>query len=74
MKLICSFDPESNPTDAARACIQTLNSDITKLHNIVLKWSNILKEHPDDNSLMSKIVDDSSYIQSGIDNILNHYS
>lgn len=74
MKLICSFDPESNPTDAARACIQTLNSDITKLHNIVLTWSNILKEHPDDNSLMSKIVDDSSYIQSGIDNILNHYS
>lgn len=73
MKLVCSFDPESNPTDAARACIQMLNSDITKLHNIVLKWDNMLKEHPDENSVMSKIVDDSSYMQSEIDNILNYY-
>lgn len=69
----CTFDPETNPTDAARACVETLNSDITKLHNIVMKWKRQIQEHPDNDSLMNNIVDSSSYLQAEIDRILDHY-
>ena len=69
----CTFDPDTNPTDAARACVETLNSDITKLHNVVMKWKKQIKEHPDNDSLMNNIVDSSSYLQSEIDRILDHY-
>lgn len=36
-RVISSFDLETNPTDAARSAVDMLNSDITKLHNIVSK-------------------------------------
>lgn len=73
-RVISSFDPETNPTDAARCCVDTLNSDITKLHNIVSKWKKQIEEHPDNDSLMNNIVDSSSYIQRELDNILDYYT
>lgn len=72
-RVICSFDPETNPTDAARSVVDTLNSDITKLHNIVSQWRKTLQAHPDDDSSMNKIIDESAYMQSQIDKILDHY-
>ena len=68
------FDPGTNPTDAARACVAMLNSDITKLHNLVKRWANVVQEHPDDDAAMSQIVDKSSYLQKRIDEILDYYS
>lgn len=68
-----SFDPETNPTDAARACVDMLNSDITKLHNIVSAWKRQINEYPDNDALMNNIVDSSSYMQAEIDKMLEHY-
>ena len=68
-----SFSPEDNPTDAARAVVETLNSDITKLHNIVAKYKRQIKLHPDDDSRMNKLVDDLSFMQNKIDEILDNY-
>lgn len=69
-----SFDSETNPTDAARACVDMLNSDIIKIRNLVKKFETDITEHPDNNSLMNHIVDSSSYLQSRIDDILEYYS
>lgn len=68
-----SFSPEDNPTDAARSVIDMLNSDITQLHNIVSKYAKEVKQHPDDDSKMNKVVDDLSFMQHEIDKILDNY-
>ncbi len=68
-----SFDPETNPTDAARSTIDMLNSDLTALHNVVKKYANLVKQHPDDNSMMNKVVDDLSSMQLAIDEICDKY-
>lgn len=68
-----SFDPETNPTDAARSVIDTLNSDITSIRNVVKGYANIVKNHPDDDSKMNKIVDELSYLQAHLDDIISHY-
>ena len=72
-RVISSFDPEPNPTDAARSAVDMLNSDITKLHNIVGKWKKMIQSSPDDDSKMMKIADDSAYMQSEIDKMLDYY-
>lgn len=72
-RVISSFDPETNPTDAARSAVDMLNSDITKLHNIVGKWKKMIQSSPDDDSKMMKIADDSAYMQSEIDKMLDYY-
>lgn len=72
-RVVCSFDPETNPTDAARCCVDMLNSNITSIRNIVKGWSNMIKDHPDDNDAMNRIVDESSYMQNEIDKISAHY-
>ena len=68
-----SFSPEDNPTDAARSTIDMVNSDLTSIHNIILKYGKIVKEHPDDNSQMNKVVDDLAFVQQKLDEIMDHY-
>ena len=68
-----SFSPEDNPTDAARAVVDQLNSDITQIHNIVLKCKKEIQDYPDDDSRMNQIVDKLAYMQKLIDNIRDHY-
>lgn len=72
-RVISSFDPKTNPTDAARSAVDMLNSDITKLHNIVGKWKKMIQSSPDDDRKMMKIADDSAYMQSEIDKMLDYY-
>lgn len=62
-----------NPTDAAISAVDVLNSDITKLNNLVIKWKRMIESIPDDDSKMMKIVDDSAYMQSEIDKMVDHY-
>ena len=42
-RVISSVDSETNPADAARSAVDMLNSDITKLHNIVGKWEKMIQ-------------------------------
>lgn len=72
-RVISSFDPETNPTDAARSAVDMLNSDITKLNNLVIKWKRMIESSPDDDSKMMKIVDDSTYMHAEIDKMLDYY-
>lgn len=72
-RVISSFDPQTNPTDAARSAVDMLNYDITKLHNIVGKWKKMIQSSPDDDKKMMKIADDSAYMQSEIDKMLDYY-
>lgn len=68
-----SFSPEDNPTDAARAVVDQLNSDITQIHNVVLKCKKEIQKHPDDDSRMNQIVDNLAYMQKMVDDIRDHY-
>lgn len=72
-RVISSFDPKTNPTDAARSAVDMLNSDITQLHNIVGKWKKMIQSSPDDDKKMMKIVDDSTYMHAEIDKMLDYY-
>ena len=69
-----SFDPETDPTDAARAVIDMINSDITTVGNIVKKAAKTLKEHPDDDTRMNTIVNDLAFMQAKLDEIREHYN
>ena len=71
--VISSFDPETNPRDAAESIIDSINSDITTIGNIVKHWKRILKEHPDNDSAMNKIADESAFLQQHLDEIRQHY-
>lgn len=73
-RVISSFSPLDNPTDAARSSVAMLNSTITSVGNIVKGWANTIKYHPDDDSMMNKLVDDAAFMQSELDKILTHYN
>lgn len=72
-RLIASFSPMDNPTDAARSVVDMLNSNIASIGNVVKRWNTQIRNHPDDDSLMNRLVDDSSFMQSKIDEIMTHY-
>ena len=69
-RVISSFDPKTNPTDAARSAVDMLNSDITKLHNIVGKWEKMIQSNLDDDRKMMKIAD---LLFFEIDKMLDYY-
>ena len=72
-RVVSSFDLETNPRDAAISAVDMLNSDITKLSNLVIKWKRMIESSPDDDSKMMKIADDSAYMHAEIDKMLDYY-
>ena len=70
----CSFDPETNPRDAAESSIDMINSDITSIRNFVKRYANKLKNSPDDDAAMNDIVDKMAFLQHSLDSIIDHYN
>lgn len=71
--IIATFDPETNPKDAAYAAISQLNSDITAIGNVVKGCKKQYDEHIDDDEVMLKIIDKLGPMQQVIDQIRDIY-
>lgn len=60
-------------SDAAISSVNLLNSDITILHNLVVKWKNIIQANPDDPRKLTKVAEDTAYMHAEIDKMLDYY-
>lgn len=70
----CTFDPETNPRNAAEATIKQLNSDLTAIGNVVKGCQKQFDKYTDDDNVMNQIVDKLSYMQKEVDKIREHYN